>query len=86
MKRKPIQPLSRVQLEVLPTRALLRRLKRLYKCEESFEFSDKDESEIDLNTIQFKDTPEWQAAYKELKEILKEREHIPKGKRQRRFS
>lgn len=80
MKRKPIQPLTREQLEALPTKALLGRLKRLYNCEESFEFSDKDESEVDANTIQFKDTPQWQRAYKELKEVLSIREHLPKGK------
>jgi len=55
-------------------------LKRLHQCEESFAFSDKDESEVASNAIQFKDTPEWQTAYKELKEILSGREHLPKGK------
>lgn len=80
MKRKPIQPLSREQLEALPTKALLGRLKHLRQCEESFVFSDKDESEVAPNAIQFKDTPLWQTAYKELKEILSCCEHLPKGK------
>ncbi|GEM_PF-1081588 len=80
MKRNPIQLLNREQLKVLPTKALLGRLRRLHQCEESFVLSDKDESEICSNTIQFKDTSEWQTAYKELKEILKSREHLPKGK------
>lgn len=51
MKRKPIHPLTCKQLEVLPTKALLGRLKRLHKRKESFEFSDKDESKIDANAI-----------------------------------
>lgn len=81
MRRKPIQTLSFKQLEVLPTKALLGRLKRLQQCEESFELSDRDESElVESNEIQFKQTPEWKSAYEELKDILKGREHVPKGK------
>jgi hypothetical protein len=79
MRQKPVQLLNLKQLEALPTKALLGRLKRLHQCEESFESSDCDESEVASNTIQFKNTLQWQCAYKELNEVLSEREHLPKG-------
>ena len=80
MKRKKIYPISVEELETYPTKRLLARLKSLHQCEESFELSDRDESERNLNSdlIEFKKTEEWKIEYDKLKEILKNREHIPK--------
>lgn len=80
MKRKKIYPISVEELETYPTKRLLARLKSLHQCEESFELSDRDESERNLNSdlIEFKETEEWKIEYDKLKEILKNREHIPK--------
>jgi hypothetical protein len=66
------------ELQTYPTNRLLARLKSLHQCEESFELSDRDESERDLNRelIELKETTEWRNEYEKLKEILKNREHI----------
>lgn len=82
MKRKKIFPIPVEELETYPTKRLLARLKSLHQCEESFELSDRDESERSLNSdlIEFKQTDEWKTEYNKLKEILKNREHITKNK------
>ena len=68
------------ELETYPTKRLLARLKSLHQCEASFELSDRDESERSINTgiIEFKESTEWKTEYRKLKEILKNRGHIPK--------
>lgn len=50
----------------------------MYKCEQSFELSDREESERGLNAgqIEFKESEEWQIEYDKLKAILSKREHI----------
>ena len=82
MKRKKIFPMSQEELETYPTKRLLARLKSLHQCEQSFELSDRDESERNLNIgiIEFKESVEWQTEYDKLKEILETRKHIPKKK------
>lgn len=52
----------------------------MHQCEESFELSDRDESEGNLNSnlIEFKQTDAWKTEYNKLKEIFKNREHITK--------
>jgi hypothetical protein len=56
----------------------LARLKGLHKCEQSFELSDQVEVKRSVNSerIEFKESFEWQIEYDNLKEILKDREHI----------
>ena len=76
MKRKPIFFLPAVELEQMPTKQLLARLKRLHQCEESRAFSDKGPEEI-AQGITFKATPAWATAYTQVKEALAQREHIP---------
>jgi hypothetical protein len=82
MRRKKITPTTVDELQTYSTKRLLARLKSLHQCEESFELSDRDESERDLNPelIEFKETPEWQNEYLKLKDILKNREHIERNK------
>ncbi len=77
MKRRKISPMTRSELEALPTKRLLARLKQLHQCEESLTLSDREISEYkSSNFIEFKDSPEWIAEYNCLKDILSQREHI----------
>ncbi len=72
--------MSREQLEALPTRAVLGRLQRLRRCEQSPGESDLSAEELArLVPIRFKSTPEWQAAVADVKAVLATREHLPSG-------
>ena len=77
MKRKPIFPLSTRELEALPTKQLLARLKRLHQCEQSLALSDRDIAD-DSGAIEFKESPEWILAFESLKQVLSGREHVPR--------
>lgn len=79
MRRRPIPPMSPEELEKLSTKQLLALLRRLHECEESALRSDRDETSNTSEAILFKDTPEWNAAYEQVKGILSLREHVPKG-------
>ncbi|HQU82727.1 MAG TPA: hypothetical protein PKY59_06370 [Pyrinomonadaceae bacterium] len=78
MKRRKIFSINVEELEKYPTKRLLARLKSLHQCEQSFDLSDRDESERSLKVdyIEFKESPEWQIEFEKVKEILKNREHI----------
>ena len=78
MKRRKIYPISKEKLETFATKRLLARLKSLHQCEQSFELSDKDESErlLKVDYIKFKESSEWQTEFEKVKEILSKREHI----------
>ncbi len=78
MKRKKVFSIEKEQLESFPTKRLLARLKSLHQCEESFDLSDRDESErlLKVDYIEFKESPEWQKEVEKVKEILNKREHI----------
>lgn len=78
MKRKLPILLTSEELEGKETRALLGYLKRLQKCELSFEHSDMDVNPDldDEMTIYFKQTHKWKTAYNRVKSILDSREHI----------
>ena len=78
MKPVKIFPMSEKQLEALPTKQLLARLRRLHQCEESLALSDR-ESSNPYGCIEFKQSVEWTAAYKQVRQILARREHVPKG-------
>lgn len=76
-KRRPAV-ISFSELEKKETKALLGYLKRLQQCEESFELSDLtiNPDLSDHDTIFFKETEKWITAYKHVKSILENREHI----------
>lgn len=78
MKRRKIFSVNVEELEKYPTKRLLARLKSLHQCEQSFELSDRDESERSLKVgyIEFKESLEWEIEFEKVKEILKNREHI----------
>jgi hypothetical protein len=66
------------ELEKYPTKRLLARLKSLHQCEQSFDLSDRDESErsLKVDCIEFKESLEWKIEFEKVKELLKNREHI----------
>ena len=65
------------EMEVLPTKRLLARLKKLHQCEQSLALSDQESNEFNASEfIEFKESPEWIAEYNSLKKILSGREHI----------
>ena len=77
-KRKLPKVFSIEELEKKGTKELLGYLKRLRRCEESFQLSD-----IDINpdltnaeVIYFKQSERWRAAYKNVKAILEIRKHV----------
>lgn len=78
MKKKKPRILSKEELEKKHTKELLGCLKRLQKCEESFEASDMDINSdlIQKEIIYFKHTEKWRTAYNLVKSILNRREHI----------
>ena len=70
------------ELETMATGLLLSRRSKLLKCEESFEVSDRHGHEEppdpdESGVIEFKKQPHWSKAYKELKNVLAHREHVP---------
>ena len=77
MRRKPIFPVSLIELETLSTKQLLGRLKQLHQCEESLALSDRDVAD-DSGRIEFKQSPEWISAFRDVKQVLSRREHVPK--------
>jgi hypothetical protein len=77
MKHKPIFPIPLVELEALSTKQLLGRLRRLHECEESLALSDRDVAN-DSGCIEFKQSAEWIAAFRDVKQVLSRREHVPK--------
>lgn len=77
-KRKLPKVIPIEELQKKGTKELLGYLKRLWRCEESFEMSDKytDPDLVDEETIYFKETQKWKEAYRNVKSILDTREHI----------
>ena len=72
------------ELKHKTTKELLGRLKRLQACEESQDVSDITlEESSSTDAILFKNTPEWQQAFHEVKEVLASREHVPGGAERR---
>ncbi|GAA6170257.1 hypothetical protein [Sessilibacter corallicola] len=64
------------ELKSTHTGSLMSRRKKLLKCEESQLKSDRNpDYELELGTIEFKDSKEWKIAYFQLKEELSKREH-----------
>jgi hypothetical protein len=76
---RAVAPATVEDLRRMNTRALLARLERLRRCEESLDASDLSPGEVEsVAGILFKSTPEWSQAFAELKEELATREHVPR--------
>ena len=85
-KKKRPTVLDENELNKKSTKELLGYLRRLQNCEASFEHSDMDvnEDELDDQTIYFKQTEKWNLAYARVKSILSSREHIQTRRSQQR--
>lgn len=81
MKRKRIFSIPAAELEALSTTQLLGRLKRLRECEESLALSDRDVAD-DSGSIEFKQSPEWISAFRDVKQVLSRREHVSRNRRE----
>ncbi len=85
---RTMEPVDAETLKNMPTGALLQRLKTLRSMQERFEDSDWTEEERDAVTdaglIAFKNTEIWRSAWSDVKTLLAEREHIPRGSKDRR--
>ncbi|KAA3637988.1 MAG: hypothetical protein DWP95_13560 [Proteobacteria bacterium] len=77
-----VEPKSLAELESMHTGTLMTRRKALLKCDESFEASNQTKPS-NSGMIEFKNTPQWQQAYKDLKTVLDTRENLP-NKQQRK--
>lgn len=70
------------ELKEMHIGSLMSRRAALLKCEESFVLSDRNGHEANYKAsksgfVEFKDTPEWQQAYSDLKAVLSTRENVP---------
>ena len=76
--KRALQPIEPEQLETMPTKALLARLKRLRWCEESRECSDLSDEEVAsaAHLIVFKADPAWNSAYADIRKVLDARDHV----------
>lgn len=71
-------PIMKVhELEALHTGSLMSRRKALLQCEETLNHSDQMKHEPSKSMIEFKDTPQWQTAYADVKIVLATRENVP---------
>jgi len=71
-----VEPKSLEELKAMHTGSLMSRRKALLKCEESCDLSDQVEQQS-TGAIEFKNTPEWQRAYSDVKQVLSQRENMP---------
>jgi hypothetical protein len=84
VKRRAVPVISKEELSTWPTKRLLGRLNALRRLEESLDQSDIEPNELtDDEDIQFKSDHRWADAYKTLKSLLDNREHVPSGREER---
>ena len=83
-----VEPVTVEEMEHLHTGSLLKRLKDLRSLQECFEDSDWSQEERDAvdaaGLIAFKNSEMWGSAFADVKRLLSEREHLPKGSREKR--
>ncbi len=81
MRRRPVDIVDPGVLAGWPTKRLLGRLNALRVLEESPRVSDMTAEQAAVGAaILFKSDPHWSLAYRELKSILDQREHLPRGR------
>ncbi|TLP58344.1 hypothetical protein FEE96_18095 [Parasedimentitalea maritima] len=85
---RTVKPIGSEELKFLPTGSLLTRLNQLRSLQESFEVSDWLPDERDAveatGLIAFKNSEQWKIAFSDVKRVLSEREHIPRGSKDKR--
>lgn len=75
-----VPPIALDTLAKWPTKRLLALRDRLLRCEENVDASDvQNLTELEANTIRFKDDPRWKAHYDAVRTVLSTREHVPGG-------
>ena len=87
-KLKAVEPIEAYELRELHTGSLLTRLKSLRSLHGSYKDSDwtpeERHSAEAAGLIIFKDTDAWRRAFSDVKAVLSEREHIPRGSKEQR--
>ncbi len=87
---KTLKPVPIEELEKMHTGRLLSRLKRLRSLHATFEASDwllEERIAVEqAGLIAFKNTELWSTAFEEVKRLLAQREHLPRGGKARRQS
>jgi len=73
---RTVAPLTRLELQKLPTHRILAYLNKLHACENSLEESDLEPHEVTVEGIVFKDGKEWQAQYALVKSVLATRPNV----------
>jgi len=85
---RTVVPIPFEELKELHTGSLLARLKLLRSLQDTFELSDWLPEERDAvkaaGLIAFKETEIWKTAFDDVKRLLDEREHIPRGSKEKR--
>lgn len=83
-----VEPVAFAELNKLHTGSLLARLKLLRSLQDSFDLSDWLPEERDAveaaGLIAFKETATWKAAFSDVKRLLDDREHMPRGSKEKR--
>ncbi|MDX1634581.1 MAG: hypothetical protein R3280_08095 [Marinobacter sp.] len=79
---EPIERKSVAELEKLHTGTLMKRREALLQCPEPPEPLEGNEVATGSDIL-YKNTPQWNQAYRDLKAVLENREHMP-NKQQRR--
>ena len=87
-KLRTAVPIPFEELNELHTGSLLARLRLLRSLQDSFELSDwlpeeRDAAEV-AGLIAFKESGIWKAAVDDVKRLLNEREHMPRGSKEKR--
>lgn len=85
---RTVKPIALEELNKLHTGSLLARLKLLRSLQDSFDLSDWLSEESDAieaaGLIAFKETAIWKAAFSDVKSLLDDREHVPRGSKEQR--
>lgn len=83
-----IGPMTLSELQKLHTGSLLRRLEHLRTLEESYEVGDWYPEERDAHEaaglIGVKNSERWRIAFRDVKTVLSDREHLPRGSKEKR--
>ena len=76
-----VEPLDAIELGLIPTHSLLKRLEELRTLHECVEDTDwtKEEIQSVSEMIAFKNTDNWKVAWFEVKQILATRENVPRS-------
>jgi len=85
---RTVEPMAIDEMKHLHTGSLLSRLKLLRSLQDSFDVSDWLPEERDAveaaGLIAFKESEIWKKAFSDVQELLAQREHLPRGSKEKR--